>query len=365
MSHLKPLDQPNGFIRMIGTGGIGSGMFFQLEGNHTLGRNESRMGTIAPFKDYCKQHIITHYVAVLLGASEGKFEVIPIGNVGEDEIGLRLVNEMKAVGMNTSHISIQKTTNTLYSVCFQYPDSTGGNMTTADSASSQLKPEDIVNCVHQIPEEKGKEMILAAPEVPLESRIQLLEIGRERKSFNAASILSSEVDMFTSMGGYEKTDLLAVNIDEARAIGGIEDESISGQRVVEACIDRIICHNPDIYLSITDGPNGSYGYHQDKLEFIPTLPTDVIATGGAGDAHLSGILVGLCSGLAFLKGRNDQIFSETPILSAMELGNLLASLTVTSPDTIHQTADAIELSRYAKIKGVVFSPEMEKVFGEC
>lgn len=63
---------------MIGTGGIGSGMFFALQGNHTLGREESRAGVFLDRRDYCKLHIISHYVKVLLGP---EFNVILAGLV--------------------------------------------------------------------------------------------------------------------------------------------------------------------------------------------------------------------------------------------------------------------------------------------
>ena len=53
--------------RLIGIGGIGSGTFFALNGNHTLGREESRGGRFLDRRDYCKLHIISHYVRPLLG----------------------------------------------------------------------------------------------------------------------------------------------------------------------------------------------------------------------------------------------------------------------------------------------------------
>ena len=51
---------------MIGAGGIGSGAFFALDGEHTLGREESRSGRLLDRRDYCKLHIISHYVKALL-----------------------------------------------------------------------------------------------------------------------------------------------------------------------------------------------------------------------------------------------------------------------------------------------------------
>lgn len=64
---------------MIGTGGIGSGSFFLLNGDHTLGREESRSGRFLDKDDYCKLHIIAHYVKALLGPG---FNVVPVGKVG-------------------------------------------------------------------------------------------------------------------------------------------------------------------------------------------------------------------------------------------------------------------------------------------
>ncbi|HKT69754.1 MAG TPA: hypothetical protein VJP83_09970, partial [Terriglobales bacterium] len=73
---------PHSYRRLIGIGGIGSGIFFALDGNHTLGREESRFGRLLDIRDYCKLHIISHYVARLLGAGPGgAFRVIPIGKV--------------------------------------------------------------------------------------------------------------------------------------------------------------------------------------------------------------------------------------------------------------------------------------------
>ena len=78
MRTLKPINSLC-YNHIVGTGGIGSGIFFSLEGDHTLGRNESRMGRLEAFRDYCKQHIIMHYIAVLMGSGKtGSFHSFPI-----------------------------------------------------------------------------------------------------------------------------------------------------------------------------------------------------------------------------------------------------------------------------------------------
>ncbi len=342
MNSLQPIS-PDGlcYTHIIGTGGIGSGMFFSLSGDHTLGRNESRAATLLPYRDFCKQHIILHYVAVLSGATgSGPFRVFPIGAVGNDDTGKRLLQEMKATGMDIRSIDIDTQRSTLFSVCFQYPDKSGGNITTDNSASSGVSPESIDRFFKTFDLPGKRELILAAPEVPIAARIRLLQHGRKRGSFNVAAVLSAEAESFRRLGGFRLTDLLAVNMDEARAIAQINDETASADTVVAACIQSLLTVNPRIAVLITDGKNGSYCYAADSLEQIPALETPVVSTAGAGDAFLAGTLAGLCCGLPLKKGVDDARLGQTPLSSAVELGTLLAGLSVNSCHTIHPAADA-------------------------
>jgi sugar/nucleoside kinase (ribokinase family) len=349
------------YSRIIGTGGIGSGIFFSLTGNHTVGRNESRMGTLLPYKDFCKQHIIMHYVSVLLGAKpRGEFEAFPIGKVGDDRVGLELVDMMNAVGMDTTNVTTSAKS-TLFSVCFQYPDKTGGNITTEDSASGDVSPDDIINFFETRKPEPGKEIILAVPEVPTATRIRLLEYGRNRNSLNIASVLSSEVEEFKTMGGVEMVDILAINIDEAKSIAGMEEDAET-KAIIDACITALVTINPQIIVLITDGPVGSYTYFENRLTFTPVLDVPVISTAGAGDTFLAGTIAGLACGLPLAKAQTDKFFAQTPTEAAVELGTLLASLSVTSPDTIHSAANAETLLQFAKEHNVFFSQQFEKMF---
>jgi hypothetical protein len=77
------------FRRLVGVGGIGGGMFLALEGDATLGREESRGAHLLDARDACKLHIVAHHVAVLLGAdpSGTPFHVAPLGWVGDDDPG--------------------------------------------------------------------------------------------------------------------------------------------------------------------------------------------------------------------------------------------------------------------------------------
>ena len=351
------------YNHIVGTGGIGSGIFFALSGDHTLGRNESRAGTLLPYHDFCKQHIILHYISVLLGAKPGgNFQAFPIGAVGEDDIGKKLVIDIQLAGMDTRNITISQECSTLFSVCFQYPDHTGGNISTDDSASNKVSPESIEAFFREFEMNGTSEIILAAPEVPLETRIKLLQYGRQRGSLNIASILSAETHQFDRLQGFGLVDILSINIDEARSIALLYDEGISSRAVVDGCLEELLAINPTISVLITDGANGSYCYMDNYLEHIPALNTHAISTAGAGDAFLAGTITGICCGLPLVKGTDDTFFAETPLVSAVELGTLLASLSVTSCHTIHPEADAGVLYSYALENDLRLSSNYLKLF---
>ncbi len=367
MSTLKPLS-PQGFVynHIIATGGIGSGIFFSVEGNETMGRNESRMATLLPYKDFCKQHIIMHYVAVLLGAKPGgEFQCYPIGKVGNDDVGKNLVSMMETVGMEVSNISTSDDRSTLYSVCYQYPDHSGGNITTNHSASSLVSPKDISMFFKDFKLGRNNEIILAAPEVPVETRIKLLEYGRLRGSLNVAAVLSSEIKEFKKLNGFSLTNIIAVNLDEARSIAGIKGESASTELIVEACIQNLKEMNAAITILITCGAEGVYCYSKKQLQFTPALKVAVVSTAGAGDAFLAGLLSGICCGLPIFKGGNNKLFGATPLSSAVELGILLAALSVTSQDTIHAEANAQLLYDLIRKNNLSAAENLSKVFGTC
>jgi len=368
MTCLQPISQDGlAFNHIIGTGGIGSGIFFSMNHDHTLGRNESRMATLLHYKDFCKQHIIMHYVSVLLGAKpNGLFQSFPIGKVGKDDIGKSLVKKIKAAGMDTRNVTIIDNYSTLFSVCFQYPDNTGGNITTENSASSKVSPGDISGFFKEFAFLNGtREIILAVPEVPLQTRIKLLEYGRKRGSLNIASVLSSEVNDFINMDGFKMVDILSINIDEAQSIARLIDQPVTGTVIIEACVKTLKEINPGVSILITDGPNGSYCYTKNYRQFTPIIEVPVISTAGAGDAFLAGVIAGLCCGLPLCKGPGDPGDSSTLFESAAELGTLLGSYSVTSADTIHPNADTETLYRFAMKNKVKFGRDFSIAFKDC
>ena len=327
---------------LIATGGIGSGSFFAVSGNHTLGREESRGGRFLDRRDYCKLHITAHYVRTLLGDS---FRTIPIGRVGEDEVGRRLLAEMSEAGLDVSHVTRAPGEQTLYSVCFLYPDGAGGNLTTDDSASAGVDGALVREAEEEFARYRGEGIALAVPEVPLEARAALLELGGKYDCFRAASFTTEELAGPTAREMLRQVDLLAVNLEEAAAGAGLsEPESREPEAAAEAAVAALSHSCPGMLISVTAGSRGSWSWDGSSLLHCPSCRAEVQSTAGAGDAHFAGILVGLAAGL--------------PLAEAQQLAALVAGLSVTSPHTIDKHIDRESLRAFAAHCGLSLAPGM-------
>jgi len=307
------------FHTLIGTGGIGTGSFFRLSGEHTLGREESRGGRFLDRRDYCKLHILCHYVKALLGE---RMQVLPIGRVGDDEAGARLIEEMAEVKLNLRFVHALEGRSTLYSFCFLYPDGSGGNMTTEDSASGAVNAAAIAEAEGEMRRAGGSGIAVAVPEVPLEARRKLLELATEYGLFRVAAFAGGEMERLSRGRLLERVDLLAMNQDEARRLGKISRAAADPGMIAESAIDRLSRTYPQLMVSVTAGAAGSWSWDGGQLLHLPGLQIPVASTGGAGDAHLAGMVAALAAGL--------------PLSTAHRLGVLLAAASVTSPHTINK-----------------------------
>jgi ribokinase len=315
---------------MIGVGGIGTGVFFALNGNHTLGREESRSGRFLDRRDYCKLHIISHYVKVLLGP---EFATVPVGKVGGDDAGRRLFEEMRDVGLDMRYVELCPGEQTLMSICLLYPDGTGGNLTVDDSACNQVDVAFLAVVEPEFARFEGRGIALAAPEVPMAARERLLQLGTLYRFLRVASFISSEMPAAVESGVLGSVDLVGINVDEAAAVGGVSAEGQSLASIVEAAIERLGDINPLMFVSVTAGKSGSWSWDGTTLAHVPALPAEVVNTAGAGDAHLSGLVAGLVAGLT--------------LAQAQELGTLVAALSVTSPHTIASEIERRSLQAFA------------------
>jgi ribokinase len=315
---------------LIGVGGIGTGRFFAMNGNHTLGREESRGGYFLDRRDYCKLHIIAHYVQTLLGP---KFGTYPIGKVGDDDEGKGLIAEIQEAGLDLRYIQTVPNGQTLSSFCFVYPDGSGGNLTTDDSVNASVDAAYVQRARPTFAAFAKRGIALAVPEVPLEARLKLVELGSANGFFCVAALTTEEITSALAYPILHKTDLVALNLDEAAAIGCVEADQEQPLSVVQAAINNLNKIKSDSWIAITAGSKGSWTWDGDFLNHCSAIKTNMASTAGAGDAFLAGTLVGLTANLT--------------LAQAQELGTLVAGLSVTSPHTIHPGIDRCTLKAFA------------------
>lgn len=353
MGRYLKIPSGNPYTLLVGVGGVGSGIFFELDGDHTIGRNESRLGRLLDVRDYCKLHIITHYVARMLGSSTpgSRFQVVPIAKVGDDANGHRLVEEMAAVGLDTRFVEIVPDRPTLLSVCFQYPDGSGGNITTSESAASLVSAVDIQRLEPALRAEGDKSIVLAVPEVPLEARCRLLELGTQYEAFRAASFTSTEMIEVLDAALLEQVDLLAINEDEGSALVGGDFDPSAPEEFLDQLAALFRKQNREMLAVLSAGKAGAYAF-DGAWTFVPSLKVDVAGTSGAGDALFGGTISGIVAGME--------------LRVAVELGVLLASYSVTSPHTIHPEASLETLLLFAGKKRISLTDELsESIESEC
>lgn len=242
--------------------------------------------------------------------------------------------------MHTEYMGRSEELGTMLSVCLQYPDKEGCNMTVINSAASKVTPGYIRSSMEALSVDANT-LVAAIPEVSQESRIALLREGKEKGAFCVLSVPAAEAEAFLEAEAFTFCDLLAVNEEEARAVLGAMDKGMKGEtqesseeKLVLRLYEQIERLNPEIQLLVTFGKHGAYTMAGRHLEYLPAAQVSVKNTTGAGDAFLGGTITGLCLGLPLQKSSREPAAGETELLSAAELGTLCAGLAVQCEDSI-------------------------------
>jgi ribokinase len=235
---------------------------------------------------------------------------------------------MQEAGLDLRYVERAKGQQTLFAICLIYPDGSGGNLTVNDSACAHVDAAFVARAEPEFARFAGRGIALALPEVPLEARLKLLELGTQYgflRLDEAAAVLTNK-----SWGEPVLPE-----------IGEPEGHTFSVNAIVEAAVQTLSRANPRLLITITAGCRGSWSWDGTRLVHVPAYPAAVVSTAGAGDAHLAGILVGLTAGL--------------PLAQAHELGALVAALSITSPHTINKEINRASLRAFAATMDVPLS----------
>jgi sugar/nucleoside kinase (ribokinase family) len=262
------------------------------------------------------------------------------------------MKEMAAAGLDMRYIQIIPGTQTLYSFCLLYPDSSGGNLTTDNSACDLVEASDVTQAEADFAAYRSQGIALAAPEVPLAARQKLLQLGTKYSFRRVAAFTSAEILPAIEMGLLDEIDLLALNRDEAAAAAGIQSRAGDGppQPVVDAAFDALRAINPKLQVTITAGGWGSWSWDGKDVYHMPAFPTEVVSTAGAGDAFLAGVIAGQSAGLN--------------LQAAQELGMLVAAHSVTSLHTIDPQVNRKSLSLFATQASLALSARVDQFLSD-
>ena len=267
---------------------------------------------------------------------------------------------MADAGIDTRLVQATPDRATLFSVCFQYPDGTGGNITTSNSAASALRKSDVDGIADLLKSEGRHVIALAVPEVTLEVREHLLQLATRTGAFRAASFVPAEIGPARQAGLFEMLDLVSLNEAEAGELIGSSFAPAAPDSFVQKCQDFLRSSHPNLRMVVSLGKRGAYGVTADLWNYCPAPEVEVASTAGAGDALLGGMIAALAAGIPFLrKEPSNQRTADRQIETALDLGVLLASYKCMSPHTIHPSACIESLIAFGRDLGRPFSAHIQ------
>jgi sugar/nucleoside kinase (ribokinase family) len=265
---------------------------------------------------------------------------------------------MERAGMDVRFVDAVPGRPTLLSVCFQYPDGSGGNVTSIDSAASLVRDGDIDVVERWL---SPSAIALAAPEVPLPVRRHLLRRATEKGALRVASLTTAEIPQALETGFLSVVDLLSLNEDEAAAVVGQSLAAEAPEPVLGRLAEIALAAHPGMRLIVTAGAHGAFAF-DGSWTHVPTLPVRLVSSAGAGDALLGGVLAGLAAGLPFAGSTAHRAtLASRPLASALDLGALVAAFKVTSPHTIPPDLSLDAVLDFARDNGVTFGDGLRRL----
>ena len=246
---------------MIGTGGIGSGSFFLLDGKRDP-RPRGEQGRQVPGPQGLLQ--APHHQP--LRESPARRRV----RVSTRSAGWGTTPRVRACSRRWRRpgwtcVSCDRIADapTLFSFCFLYPDGSGGNLTTDDSASGRVGPEPSSEAAPGHAGPGGSAGLRwPFPRSPWTARAALLEDAARTASFGPRASPAPRWTEARGRGLLETVDLLAVNRRRRLPRPGLPDAAQRSGRPSVAGSRRAYLPGttPRLRLSVTAGQAGSWSW---------------------------------------------------------------------------------------------------------
>ncbi|MFW5981262.1 MAG: ribokinase [bacterium] len=235
-------------------------------------------------------------------------EVTFVSRVGDDLFGPEVINNMKSMGINTSHVKTSK--NTSSGVAPIFVDRDGENrIFIIKGANQDLKPDDIDKAAETL---KECNLIILQLEVPLETVYYAIDFGNRNDIeviLNPAPANSLDFEMV------KKVDIFVPNETELADISNMKVNSLED---VKQAVNKLQYKGLKNII-VTLGSKGAFvATEKDQLlvESIDISPHD---TTGAGDAFIGS--------LAFY------YLQKKSLVEAVKYASIYAGLSTLKPGT--------------------------------
>ena len=220
-----------------------------------------------------------------IGAARLKMKTALYGNIGGDTNGRMILEHLKAEGVDTRYVVVNKDVATEQSIVINYqgertilvyhypwdyklPDLDRTKWVYFSSVSFSFSKTPLVSQIQQYIERTGTNLVYTP--------------GTHQLNFG--------VKKFPKL--LSLTKVFTVNKEEAKKILGLDEtKKVDIKKLLSGLADL----GPRMAV-ITDGGDGSYGFDGEKYYGIGLFPAKLLEMTGAGDAYATGLIAGLFHG---------------------------------------------------------------------
>lgn len=246
--------------------------------------------------------------------SKGGVHVRMIGCVGLDSFGQELIEDLNNDGVDTTSVLQLEGETTGVSVIIVEEDTGENRIMFSPGANYRLTPERFIELPSPVPD-----LIVLQMEIPLETILQVLEIGRK----HAVDILLNPAPALELPdAAYQAITHLVLNETEAGILAATRLESQMSDQDYEKIVKRF----RDLGVKnvvVTLGAEGAFFSTSDEYQRVPAEKVKVVDTTAAGDTFVGAYAVSVAKATG--TGQRPDIHS------AVKRATKAAALTVQKP----------------------------------
>lgn len=226
--------------------------------------------------------------AAIVAAKHG-LKVLAVSGVGDDDMGVWVLEKLKSFGVDTSLMQVCEGVGTSSSIVTTRPDGqrpalhmkgATGAFEITPAMVDQVLDADIIHI--------GGAGLM--DKMDGEPSFALFAEAKRRGRTTTLDVFAATAEDMAIVGGLLPfTDYFLPSIEEAQALSGLTDRGEIARYFIDLGVGACV---------LTMGEEGAYYHHSDGGNFhLPAFDIDVVCTCGCGDAFNAGIATALHEGL--------------------------------------------------------------------